>query len=154
MGAIYTFMASATRTLDMTMYELADRHAEQILESDAAHGVDVRVLLDRAYHGGSVNQSAHAALSAHGVHVAWANQATIFHQKTITVDGVESVVMTGNLTAEHHSTDRNFAVFDTAPADVHTIVDAFDGDESGSNPGPASTGSPRHGSPRSPTTST
>ncbi len=40
----------------MTMYELSDPTAEQILIADHKRGVRVRVLLDHDYSGGSVNQ--------------------------------------------------------------------------------------------------
>ncbi len=130
MGTIYSFMSSATKTLDMTMYELSDPTAENILEQDAAKGVNVRVLLDQDYHGGNVNQAAYAQLTAHGVHVKWANANTIFHQKTITVDGVESCIMTLNLTSQYYSTSRDLAVFDTNAQDVAAIEQVFHQDYS------------------------
>ena len=56
MTPLYTFMSSARQSLDMTMYELSDPAAEQILIADHKRGVRVRVLLDHDYSGGSVNQ--------------------------------------------------------------------------------------------------
>ena len=50
----------------MTMYELSDPTAEQILIADHKRGVRVRVLLDHDYSGGSVNQAAYATLSSAG----------------------------------------------------------------------------------------
>lgn len=141
MQTIDEFVASAQHSVDMTMYELADPQMEKILIADATRGVDVRVLLDRAYHGGAVNKDAAATLSAGGVHVAWANPRTIIHQKTITVDDAESCIMTLNLTAEYYPTTRDLAVFDTNPADISAIVSAFNQDFTGVVPGPASSGS-------------
>ena len=46
MTPIYNFMSSARRSLDMTMYELSDPTAEQLLIADHDKGVRVRVLLD------------------------------------------------------------------------------------------------------------
>src|SRR6202012_5000470 len=100
MTALYDFMSSAQQSLDMTMYELSDPTAEQILIADHKRGVRVRVLLDKDYSGGAVNQAAYSTLSSAGVPVAWSNDSEIFHQKTITVDGAESAVMTGNLTSQ------------------------------------------------------
>ena len=37
------------------------------------------------------------------------------HQKTITVDGAESLILSANLTAEYYATTRDFGVFDTNP---------------------------------------
>ncbi len=39
----------------------------------------------------------------------------VTHQKTITVDGDVSAVMTLNLTSEYYSTTRDFAVIDRDP---------------------------------------
>ena len=75
MTPIYNFMSSARKSLDMTMYELSDTTAEQILIADHQRGVRVRVLLDHAYSGGSVNEAAYSILSSAGVPVAWARAA-------------------------------------------------------------------------------
>jgi cardiolipin synthase len=134
MTPIYNFMSSARTSLDMTMYELSDTSADQILIADHNRGVRVRVLLDHAYSGGSVNQAAYSALSAAGVPIAWANDSEIFHQKTITVDGTESAIMTGNLTSEYYPTTRDFVVMDTQANDVAAIESVFATDWSGAAP--------------------
>ena len=124
----------------MTMYELSDTTAEQILIADHQRGVRVRVLLDRDYSGGSVNQAAYATLSSAGVPVAWANDSEIFHQKTITVDGAESAIMTGNLTPQYYATTRDFVVMDSQAADVAAIESVFATDWSGAAPSPGPPG--------------
>lgn len=131
---IYDLMSSARHTLDMTMYELADPEAVTILEADAARGVGVRVLLDRDYSGASVNASAYAELSAHGVQVRWAYPDAIFHQKTITVDSTTSAIMTLNLTSEYYATTRDFAVVTTDAEDVSAVESVFDQDWSATGP--------------------
>jgi cardiolipin synthase len=139
MTPVYDFMGSARQSLDMTMYELSDPRAEQILMADHDRGVRVRVLLDHDGSGGSVNKAAYSTLSAAGVPVAWANGSAIFHQKTITVDDFESAVMTGNLTPQYYATTRDFVVMDSQLADVGAIETVFDSDWSGAAPaaGPA-----------------
>jgi len=137
---LYDFMSSARQSLDMTMYELSDPTAEQILIADHKRGVRVRVLLDHDYSGGSVNQSAYATLSAAGVPVAWANDSEIFHQKTITVDGDESAVMTGNLTPQYYATTRDLVVMDSQLPDVAAIESVFATDWSGAAPSPGQPG--------------
>jgi len=127
-------MASADRQLDMTMYELADPQAVDILEADASRGVAVRVLLDQDYSGASVNASAYSELRSHGVQVHWAPAGTIFHQKTITVDDHTAAIMTLNLTSEYYASTRDFAVITTDPADVAAIEQVFGADWSGSGP--------------------
>jgi phosphatidylserine/phosphatidylglycerophosphate/cardiolipin synthase-like enzyme len=124
----------------MTMYELSDATAEQILIADHDKGVRVRILLDHDYSGGSVNQAAYSTLSAAGVQVAWANDSEIFHQKTVTVDDSESAIMTGNLTSEYYSTTRDFVVMDSQTADVAAIESVFDSDWSGTTPSPGPAG--------------
>lgn len=133
-------MSSARHTLDMTMYELADPRAVSILEADAARGVRVRVLLDKDYSGSSVNQGAVAQLAGSRVQVRWAYAGEIFHQKTITVDGRTSAVMTLNLTSRYYAADRDFAVITTDQPDVAAIERVFDTDWTGSGapaPGPS-----------------
>lgn len=127
---IYTFIDSAKKTLDMTMYELVDTTAEQDLVADAARGVDVRVILDTNLEK-SNNQAAYTYLTDNGVHVVWANTTyAATHQKTITVDGDESAIMTGNLTSRYYSTSRDFAVLDTNKVDVAAIEKVFNADYS------------------------
>jgi cardiolipin synthase A/B len=131
MGAIYSLMSSAQHTLDMTMYELSDPQAVAILEADAHRGVVVRVLLDSEYES-SYNQPAFTSLSSDGVQVRWAPSGTIFHQKTLTVDGRTSAIMTLNLTSSYYSTSRDFAVITSDAQDVAAIEQVFNQDWSGS----------------------
>jgi len=140
MTPVYDFMSSARQSLDMTMYELSDPTAEQILIADHNRGVRVRVLLDHDYSGGSVNQAAFATLSSAGVPVAWANDSEIFHQKTITVDGDESAIMTGNLTPQYYTTTRDVIVMDTQAPDVAAIESVFATDWPGAAPSPGPPG--------------
>jgi phosphatidylserine/phosphatidylglycerophosphate/cardiolipin synthase-like enzyme len=133
MGPIYSLMSSPHHTLDMTMYELSDPKAVAMLEADARRGVVVRVLLDSEYQK-SYNQPAFNALSSNGVQVRWAPSGTIFHQKTITVDGRTSAIMTLNLTAAYYPTSRDFAVITSDAQDVAAIEQVFNVDWSGSGP--------------------
>lgn len=96
---IYDFIGSATRSIDMTMYELTDTTAESDLAAAAAKGVTVRVILDTNREK-SRNTTAYNYLNAHGVQAVWADPTyAATHQKTITVDGTRSAVLTGNLPA-------------------------------------------------------
>jgi cardiolipin synthase A/B len=129
-GPVYRLITSARSSVDLSMYELADRTAEGDLAADAARGVDVRVILDQDLER-SANTPAYRYLAAHGVHVRWGPAATIYHQKTLTVDNATSVVMTGNLVAWDYPSTRDFAVIDTNKADVAAIVATFDADFAG-----------------------
>jgi cardiolipin synthase A/B len=129
-GPIYQLITGARSSVDLTMYELADPTAEADLAADAARGVDVRVVLDQNLEKAS-NAAAYAYLAAHAVHVRWGPAGTTYHQKTLTVDGATSVIMTGNLVTEDYPGTQDFAVVDTNPADVSAIAATFDADFSG-----------------------
>jgi cardiolipin synthase len=125
---IYDLLNSAKTTIDMTMYELVDTQCEQILAQQAAKGVAVRVILDQALEKNS-NTPAYTFLNANGVKAVWANpvfQAS--HQKTITVDGKTTAIMTINLTSRYYSTSRDFAVIETNPNDIAAIETTFNAD--------------------------
>lgn len=112
------------------MYELADPAAEADLAGDAARGVRVRVILDQHLEK-SRNTTAYDYLTARGVDVRWGPAGTIYHQKTLTVDGATSVIMTLNLVAADYPGTRDFAVIDTNRADVAAIVTTFNADFAG-----------------------
>jgi cardiolipin synthase A/B len=128
LAPIYNLISSAKSTLDMTMYELTDTQVEQLLGQAASAGVTVRVILDQNLEKSS-NTDAYNYLSAHGVAVHWANPTySATHQKTITVDGATSAIMTLNLTAQYYASSRDFAVIENDPNDVAAIETTFAGD--------------------------
>lgn len=134
---VYTFANTATRTLDMTMYELVDTTFEQDLIALAKKGVTVRVILDQNLEKAS-NTAAFNTLTAAGITVHWANpvfHAT--HQKTITVDGHSSLILTANLASRFYSTTRDFAILNTNPADIAEIERVFNADLTNSSVTPA-----------------
>ncbi|OIV36296.1 cardiolipin synthase [Mangrovactinospora gilvigrisea] len=121
------FINTATTSLDMTMYELSDTTAVNDLIALKKKGVAVRVILDATRT--SVNDSAYNSLKSAGVGVVWSSSSyTYTHQKTITVDGAESLVLTGNLTSKYYSTSRDYGVFDTDATDVNAIEKVFSAD--------------------------
>jgi phosphatidylserine/phosphatidylglycerophosphate/cardiolipin synthase-like enzyme len=126
-------IGGARHSVELTMYELYDTRIEAALAGAARRGVDVRVLLNGGYYSEreSENAAAYAYLKSHGVHVRYTpDYFALTHQKTLTVDGDESAVMTLNFDGEY-ATTRDFAVVDRQPADVRAIVSAFDADWSG-----------------------
>lgn len=125
---IYSFINSATKTLDMTMYELVDTTAVNDLVAREKAGVTVRVVLDGQHT--SYNSSAISKLKAAGVGVVESNTSrfTYTHQKTITVDGDESMILTGNLTSKYYTTSCDYGVIDTDANDVAAIEKVFNAD--------------------------
>ena len=125
---IYDLLSSATESIDMTMYELSDTQAIDILIAAAAKGLAVRVILDQNNEKAN-NTAAYNTLTAGKVSVHWANPAyACTHQKTITIDSATSAIMTLNLTPQDYSTTRDFAVITNDPADVAAIETTFNAD--------------------------
>jgi len=120
----------ARHSVELTMYELYDTRIESALASAARRGVDVRVLLNGGYYSEheSENAAAYNFLKSHGVQVRYTpSYFALTHQKTLTIDGSESAIMTLNFDAEY-ATTRDFAVLDRQPADVRAIIGTFDAD--------------------------
>jgi phosphatidylserine/phosphatidylglycerophosphate/cardiolipin synthase-like enzyme len=133
-GRIYQLLTSARHSVELTMYELRDTTAEADLAADASRGVNVRVILDQHLEKAR-NEAAYSYLSAHGVHVAWAPKSMTYHQKTLTVDGTTSVIMTLNMVTSDYAGTRDFAVIDARPADIAAIVTTFSADFAGKGKG-------------------
>ncbi|MFD8784074.1 phosphatidylserine/phosphatidylglycerophosphate/cardiolipin synthase family protein [Kitasatospora sp. NPDC059599] len=124
---VYDLIGSAARTVDVTMYELRDTTAVDALIARQRAGVKVRVILDGAHT--SVNGSAYSALKAAGVGVTYSSTAFVYtHQKTVTVDGTTSLIMTGNLDSASYANDRDYGVVDTDANDVAAIERVFAAD--------------------------
>ena len=131
---------SARRSVELTMYELYDTEIEAALAGAAKRGVDVRVLLNGGYYSehDSDNAAAYRYLRSHGVAVRFTpTYFALTHQKTVTVDGDESAIMTLNFDGEY-ATTRDYAVLDRQPLDVRSIVSTFDADWSGRRVSPSS----------------
>jgi cardiolipin synthase A/B len=125
---IYNLIASAKKSIDMTMYELTDVTVTDALAKAAAAGITVRVILDQNNEK-TANTPAYNYLAENKVGVHWANPAyAVTHQKTITVDQATSAIMTLNLTPTDYATTRDFAVITNDTADVAAIETTFTAD--------------------------
>jgi len=126
---IYDFIADARRSIDMTMYQLADPTAQAALKAAAERGVKVRVLLDSDPQGGGgtkQNQAAFDYLNANGVEARWAWPGTLWHQKSMTRDGEAAAVMSLNLYAPFYPIVRDYAVITHDSATVSGMGETFD----------------------------
>ncbi|SBS76619.1 Phosphatidylserine/phosphatidylglycerophosphate / cardiolipin synthase-like protein [uncultured Mycobacterium sp.] len=142
---ILNLIRSARHSVQMTMYQLSDPDAVDALVDARRRGLDVKVILDAAYHGQTVNTDAYGQLRDAGVDVIWAPNDVIYHQKSVTVDDTTSAVGTGNLTARYYATSRDAYVVTTNPADVAAISATFTTDFTSPPAGrpPEATPSPR-----------
>jgi cardiolipin synthase A/B len=128
MAPIYALIASARKSIDLTMYELVDTDADLALELAAGRGVNVRVLLD-VNREKAANQAAFTELTDMRVHVAWADtRYAATHQKTLIVDDSVAAMMTLNMTSRYYSSTRDFAVVDRNRSDVAAIEQVFNAD--------------------------
>jgi len=128
LAPIYALMASAHKSIDLTMYELVDTNAELALEAAVGRGVVVQVVLDTNREK-AANQPAYDELTAMGVHVAWADpRYAATHQKTLVVDRTTALVLSLNMTSRYYSSTRDFGVVDRIPSDVAAIEQVFDAD--------------------------
>ncbi|HVV77499.1 MAG TPA: phospholipase D-like domain-containing protein [Mycobacteriales bacterium] len=137
MTPIYSLLSSPRRSLDMTMYELDDPTAEQIIAGDAGRGVRVRVILDRRLER-QRNLPAYDYLAHRGVQVVWSSgRYFATHEKAFVIDDRVAVVMSLNLTARYYATSRDLAVVDADLADVAAIESVFSADLRGAGGVPA-----------------
>jgi cardiolipin synthase A/B len=123
-------IGGARTSIDLTMYELFDPRVERALAVAAHRGVNVRVLLNGGYYSKreATNAAAYRYLRGRGVPVRYTpTYFALTHQKTLTVDGRASAIMTLNFDGLYSST-RDYAVLDRQPADVAAIIAAFDAD--------------------------
>jgi phosphatidylserine/phosphatidylglycerophosphate/cardiolipin synthase-like enzyme len=141
MAPVAAFMHNATRSIDLTIYELDDHAIETALIAAVRRGVVVRVLLSAGYNGAttaSANQTAYDALRAGGVPVRWGpGYFALVHQKTIVIDGDTALIMSFNLAAQYYATGRDFGIVDHDAKDISAIEKTFANDWNG-NPAPAS----------------
>jgi len=138
-GFVVTQINGAHDGVEIEMYELDDPAVLSALETAQRRGVAVKVLLDRAYHGGEANAATVAALRRAGVRVSWADPSVIDHEKAVCIDLVCDI-LTGNLTPTYYPTSRDFVVIDRRPGDVEAIEATFAADWTARRPGPAPLG--------------
>ncbi len=126
---VISMIQTATKSIDLVMYELYDQQIENALITAENHGIAVRVLLNEGEYGAapdSATQTAYNYLKTAGVPVHWApSYFALTHQKTLIIDGDSALIMTFNLTPEYYSADRDFGVIDNDQTDVSAIELTF-----------------------------
>jgi phosphatidylserine/phosphatidylglycerophosphate/cardiolipin synthase-like enzyme len=133
---LYTLINTAQSTIDMTMYELEDTTFLGDLIADCKRGVTVRVLLDASLEMTN-NTPAYNQLNTSGANCSAVFSNTAFqatHQKTITIDGTTTAILTLNLQSQYYSTSRDFAFIENDPADIAAIEETFNEDYAAGTP--------------------
>lgn len=121
-GPVVSVITGARSSLEMEMYELTDQAVVNALVAAHHRHVNVTVVLDRDYTGGSVNAQAYATLKSAGVKVYWGPTNTIVHAKFVVADGTCALVGTGNLTPQYYSGTRDYWVATTIHAEVSSLA--------------------------------
>ena len=127
-SSVVSMINNAAKSFRLTIYELAAPDVEAALIAAHQRGVDVRVLLDQAFHGKQTNQSAYDKLTTAGVAARWAPPGRIVHEKAWVTDTSTAVVSTANLDNRYFATSRDAMIQITDKEDVAAIAATFDSD--------------------------
>jgi phosphatidylserine/phosphatidylglycerophosphate/cardiolipin synthase-like enzyme len=128
---ILSTIASARKNITLTIYELNDTEIVPALGAAQSRGVSVRVLYNNASFASmkESNPNAVASLTRAGVATKPASPVfTVTHQKTLTVDGARSVIMTFNLEPGYFATTRDFGIITTNASEIQEISEVFEAD--------------------------
>ncbi|MFA4860231.1 phosphatidylserine/phosphatidylglycerophosphate/cardiolipin synthase family protein [Methanoregula sp.] len=132
-GPILDAINSAERSVNLTIYNLNDKKTMAALENASVRGVAVRVIYD----GGKDPESnvtdrnlpRMQELEAYGVLTR--PGPAVFpktHQKTFTIDGKYSLIMTCNLKPDTFTSTRDFIIRTDNLTEVEEIEEVFDAD--------------------------
>jgi len=133
-SSIYSLIAAATKTIDMTMYELTDTTATADLVAAGKAGITVRVILDTNGEK-SNNTTAYNTLNgATNVSVTWANTSFAYtHEKSIIIDAAipakaQAGIFTANLSSQYYASSRDFLLYENDPNDIAAMETTFNSD--------------------------
>lgn len=127
-SSVVDLINSVTKSFRIAIYELSARDIEDALIAAHHRDVDVRVLMDQAFHGKKTNQRAYEKLTAAGVGVKWAPPGRILHEKAWVADDSTAYVATANLNDRYFATSRDAIIRVTDKSDVAAIAATFDSD--------------------------
>lgn len=139
--AVLNALNSATASINLTIYEIDDPEINEALIGAVKRGVKVRILynyysflhMGREYRLEPVLNAFETA----GIGLCRApEEFTVTHQKTFTIDGRTSIIMTFNLQPGYFSGTRDFAIITTVPDEVAEIARVFEADWSARNIAP------------------
>ena len=130
---VLQILGAATKTIDLTIYEIGDPQIMSALTSAQDRGVTVRVLYN--WHSFLPRQQQTDVtpyintLTQAGVQCRQAPaKFTVTHEKAFVIDGVTAIVMSFNLTNEYFGGTRDFGIVTTVPAEVAEIDAVFNAD--------------------------
>lgn len=123
-------LRSARRSIDVTVYLLTKKDVTAELIAAHRSCVAVRVIVEeKPFGGGSGSKAMIAQLRAAGVPLRYGNPVFRFtHEKTIVIDGQRAVIMTANLTQSAFTSNREYMVLTSDPAEVSEAAAIFEAD--------------------------
>jgi phosphatidylserine/phosphatidylglycerophosphate/cardiolipin synthase-like enzyme len=124
---------AATKSIDLTIYELSDPQIISALKSAQARKVAVRVLYNWYSFTPRMQQTditpVVQKLTQAGIQCRRAPRTfEVTHEKAFVIDGTTAIVMSFNLTAEYFGTTRDFGIVTTVLAEVAEIDAVFQAD--------------------------
>jgi len=127
---------TATKSIDLTIYELTDAQIMSALEAAQARKVTVRVLYNWYSFSARMQQTditpAIQKLTQAGLQCKEAPSTfEVTHEKAVVIDGATAIVMSFNLVADYFGSTRDFGIITTVPAEVAEIDAVFQADWSG-----------------------
>lgn len=131
-------IAGAKKSVWLEIYLLTDRNVIRGLEEAANRGIDVRVMLEpHPFGGGGSPARTMDELKAAGATVEATNpNFALTHEKGMIIDSATAFIMTSNFTrsalggysGSSGSTNREYDIVDTNPADVQAVSAIFQAD--------------------------
>jgi cardiolipin synthase len=126
---IYALINSAQKSIDMSMWALADPTFSGDLVAACNRGVTVRVVLDQTE---DMPQNVPAFNQLNAVPhcgAVWANLAfDSNHEKSLAVDGTQVAIMSLNLQSVAYTSTRDYAMVENDPEDIAAFEAAFNMD--------------------------
>jgi phosphatidylserine/phosphatidylglycerophosphate/cardiolipin synthase-like enzyme len=132
--SVYSLIAAATKTIDMTMYENTDTTATADLIAAGKAGIIVRVILDTNGEHSNNTTSYNSLNGATNVSVTWANTSFAdTHEKSIIIDAAvpakaQAGIFTANLSSQYYASSRDFLLYENDPNDVAAMETTFNSD--------------------------
>ncbi len=84
------------------------------------------MLEQHPFGGGKLNPKTKLELDTDGVSTEWSNPSfALTHEKSVTIDGSETFVLSQNLTASAFTKNREYDILDTNPPDVTEVRTIF-----------------------------
>lgn len=132
-AAVLQALNAATKSIDLTIYELSDPQIMSALESAQARKVAVRVLYNWNSFTTRMRQTditpAIKQLTQAGIQAKPAPaKFEVTHEKAFVIDGSTAIVMSFNLTADYFGSTRDFGIITTVPAEVAEVAAVFQAD--------------------------